>query len=168
MPLSATDRDLIQRFRDDIERRYASDARFAGVSRHDRDDESTLQSRFEITPHLWIEACIRPFLPQFRAGIMTDDRWLSEELEEAIEETGDEMGEFIEAGFDEVGLSMKNPQVEHYRDQGKYFYFATPIDLAALADLTSPKTIDTAMRMLDGYFEAFRSKIERLKSGAKA
>ena len=117
MPLNAEDRRLIARFRDEFEKSYAKDDRFVEIARDDRADESTLATRFKVAPRLWLEFALRPLLPQIRAGILTDDRWMSEELEEAIESTGDDMSEFVEAGFDEVGLNWPNPPVEHYREE---------------------------------------------------
>lgn len=166
MPLTNSDRELIKRIRGEFESHYSADPRFGPPQQLDREDESTLQSRFPVAEKLWIEWCLRPALPQFRAGIMTDDRWLSEELEEAIEETGDTMAEFIESGFEEAGLTWKNPIVEHYRDQGKYFYFATALDLKSLGELTSVEIAEKMRRMFEGYYEAFRGKIEKLRAAA--
>jgi hypothetical protein len=167
MPLTSADRELIQRCRAAFEQRYSADPRLGPATRLDRPDESTLISRFPVADRLWLEWQLRPFLPQFRAGIVTDDRWLSEELETAIEDSGDTMSEFVELGFEEVGLTWKNPTVEHYRDQGKYFYFATALELHALKDLDEPSVTRKTEQMIEGYYEAFRHKIERLKAAAK-
>jgi hypothetical protein len=164
MPLSDADRQLIAEFRADLERGVATDARFAGVVRDDRPDDSVLASRFPVLDDVWIELTLRPFVPQLRAGIVTTDRWKNEELEERIEETGDTMSEFVELGFDEAGLEWRAPQVEHYRDQGKYFCFATGVELPGLQALAEPATRDQARRMLEGYYHAFRGAIERLKA----
>lgn len=162
MPLSARDRELIERFRAAFETRYRGDARFAPPTRHDREDESTLATRLGVGEGLWLELAIRPLLPQVRVGILTDDRWKSEDLEQAIEDSGDEMGEFIELGFEEAGLTWKEPPVEHYRDQGKYFYFATPLELAGLDQLADPAVADRIGRMFEGYYEAFKPAIRKL------
>lgn len=162
MPLDAANREAIRQFRDKFERRYAGDKRFTGaVVRMDREDESTLISRFPVAENLWLELCVRPFLPQLRAGIVTDDRWKSEDLEDAIESSGDEMDEYVEAGFEEAGLTWKEPPVEHYRDQGKYFYFATPLELTGLAQVGDESVFDRVCRMFDGYYEAFRVTIQK-------
>jgi hypothetical protein len=100
-------------------------------------------------------------LPQLRAGILTDDRWKSEDLEQAVEDTGDTMEEFVEMGFDEAGLDWKEPPVEHYRDQGKYFYFATPLDLPTLAQLGDAAVFDKVRRMFEGYYRAFQGAIQK-------
>lgn len=166
MALDAAQVEIITNFRESLERDFRADERFASVSRVDRPDGSTLASRFEVAPHVWLELAIRPFVPQLRVGIMTDDRWKSEDLEQAIEDSGDEMDEFVEFGFDSVGLHWPAPPVEHYRDQGKYYYFATPIELPNLAELRSPSLITKVRQALDGYLEAFRAAIERLKTPA--
>lgn len=166
MAVTAAQRESITRFRERLESELRGDPRVRAVSREDRADESTLASRFQVADRVWLELALRPAIPQLRAGIMTDDRWLSEELEEAIEETGDTMSEFIEFGFESVGLSWPEPPVEHYRDQGKYFYFATAQELRDLSQLADESLYTRARRMLDGYYEAFRAKIERLNAAA--
>jgi hypothetical protein len=164
MPLSEPDRKLVVEFRSAFERAYAGDARFLRVVRDDRTDDSVLATRFAVLDDLWLDLTLRPFVPQLRAGIVTVDRWKNEELEERIEETGDTMSEFLELGFDEAGLDWHEPQVEHYRDQGRYFYFATGLELPSLRTLAEPATLERARRMMDGYYHAFRGAIERLKA----
>lgn len=166
MLLSESDRTLVTDFRAAIERAFASDARFSRIIRDDRPDGSVLATRFALLDDLWLELTLRPFVPQLRAGIVTVDRWKNEELEERIEETGDTMSEFLELGFDEAGLDWREPQVEHYRDQGRYFCFATGLDLPSLRELLDPATVDKARRMMEGYYHAFRGAIERLKAAA--
>lgn len=161
MPLSEGDRERIRRFREQFEARYSADPRFGPPLRDDRADESTLASRFPVAPRLWVEMCVRPFIPQLRAGIVTDDRWLSEDLEQTIEDSGDTMSEFVELGFEEAGLTWSGPPVEHYRDQGRYFYFATGLELKSLADLDDPAVQDRIRRMFEGYYLAFRPAILR-------
>lgn len=161
MPLGATDQARVRRFRESFERKYTGDARFGPPVREDRGDETYLMSRFPIGEKLWLEMCVRPFIPQLRAGVMTDDRWTSEDLETVIEDSGDTMSEFVEMGFEEAGLTWKNPVVEHYRDQGKYFYFATALDLARLEQIDDPDVSDKLCRMFEGYYEAFRPAIEK-------
>lgn len=164
MPLDAGQREQIRRFREALEQRLAVDARFGPLTRHDREDESTLQSRFAVGPNLWIELCIRPFIPHLRAGVLTDDRWKSEDLEQAIEDSGDSMSEFVEMGFEEAGLTWKEPPVEHYRDQGKYFYFATPLELSSLAQIGDAAIAEKLGRMLEGYYLAFHAAIVKLSA----
>ncbi len=161
MPLSELDRRTIAEFREWFEGQLAGDRRFVGVERFDRPDESTLATRFAASERVWFELALRPLIPQVRAGILTDDRWKSEELEEAIEESGDTMVEFIEQGFADADLDWPEPPVEHYRDQGKFFYFATPLEIRSLTDLSDPHTRDKAKRMLEGYCHAFGHRVFR-------
>lgn len=166
MPLTDNDRKTIADFRAAFERHWGGDGRFGASVRDDRPDESVLSTRFAIMDRLWLDLTIRPFIPQIRVGIVTDDRWKNEELEERIEETGDTMPEFLELGFDEAGLDWREPAVEHYRDQGKYFCFATPLELKMIADLMKPEIADRARRMFEGYYQAFGAAIARLKAEA--
>lgn len=164
MPLTLGDRELIEKFRRELEQRLTADPRFRSASREDRDDGSYLASRFAVGERLWIELAVRPLIPQVRAGIVSDDRWVSEDLEQVIEDSGDEMDEFVEMGFEEAGLSWPAPTVEHYRDQGKYYYFATALPLTRLSELGESATIDKVQRMLHGYYLAFRPAIEKKAS----
>lgn len=159
--------EFIEAFRTFMEQTIERDARFGRAVRDDRPDGSVLASRFEILPRLWLELVLRPAIPQLRAGLVTDDRWLNEELEEAIEETGDSMAEFVELGFDEAGLDWPEPVVEHYRDQGKYFCFASALELESLGHLDRQEIRDKVRRMLLGYFAAFENRIRRLRAAAQ-
>lgn len=161
MPLSPQDRQIVSRFRDRFESGLAGDPRFVSIARDDRDDESTLTSRFAVAPSLWLEMAVRPFIPQVRAGIVTDDRWKNEDLEDRIEESGDTMSEFVELGFDEAGLEWPDPPVEHYRDQGRFFCFSTGFELERLSDLDDPAVLDKLRRIFEGYYCAFRPAIAK-------
>lgn len=161
MQSTSTAHSAIADYRTKIESALAADQRFGPAWRDDRPDGAALATRFPVGSKLWIELVIRPDVPQIRAGIMTDDRWLNEELEEAIEESGDTMPEFVEYGFDEAGLEWPAPIVEHFRDQGKYFCFLTSFEPESLAELTQPATVDKSHRMLLGYYEAFKKVIAR-------
>ena len=166
MPLSGPERSSVETFRLRCERQLAGRGRIGQPARDDRPDESVLATRFPLADRIWLELTVRPFVPQVRAGIVTDDRWKNEELEERIEESGDTMSEFVEMGFEEAGLEWIGPPVEHYRDQGRYFCFATGLELRSLADLAEEATFDRLARMLDGYYRAFLPGIERMEKVA--
>lgn len=155
MPLSEQQRDTIIAFREFVEDSVSADARYGVASRHDREDGSFLAVRFAAAPKCWFEVAVRPFVPQVRVGFLTNDRWKSEEAEQAIEDSGDTMSEFVEAGFDEAGLDWPDPPVEHFREGGEYFYFATSLILDELGDLNLDGTRDKVLRMLEGYLIAF-------------
>ncbi|GMU37886.1 MAG: hypothetical protein KJ057_08785 [Phycisphaerae bacterium] len=161
MALTQADIEIINAYRAWIERRVAESGYYGPCERHDRSDGSTLLSRFDAGGRIWLEVGLRPFIPQVRTAIVTDDRWKSEELEEAIESTGDTMSEFLEAGFDEADLDWREPPVEHYRDGGKYFYFATPLELSSLSDLTRDDVRTKTFKMLEGYRIAFGPSLTR-------
>jgi len=155
--LTTAQRDRVDSFRTALEDALKSDARFAGSTRHDRPDGATLACRWQsdANPQVWFEIAVRPLIPQVRVGILTDDRWKSEDLETKIEESGDTMGEFVEMGFEEAGLTWKDPIVEHFREDMKFFYFSTALNLALLDDLARPEIRTKARQMFDGYFHAF-------------
>lgn len=167
MALSQTELDVVASFRGRFEEHYAGDARFGEVSRVDREDGSQCSTRFQVADDVWLDLTVRPGIPQLRAGIVTDDRWKNEELEDAIEETGDSMSEFVELGFDEAGLDWAEPPVEHYREDGKYFIFATAFEAESVAALGDDAVFDRIRRIFDGYYEAFRGAIARLNAEAE-
>ena len=86
MAFSEEDHELIEAFRTYIEDSVANDDRYGVSNRLDRDDASTLATRFEATPTCWFEVALRPLIPQIRVAFLTNDRWLSEELEQAIQD----------------------------------------------------------------------------------
>lgn len=155
MPLTEGDLKHIEQFRDHVAQAMGRDERFGPAVRSAREDMSSFLMRFPIAPSCWVEATVRPYIPQVRVGFVTDDRWKSEEAEDAIEDSGDTMPEFVEMGFEDAGLTWEEPPVEHYRNPEKFFYFATPFELKSLAELDLPETRDRTLRMLKGYCNAF-------------
>ena len=155
MPLDELSRDKIEAFRNYIEDSVSNDDRYGPAERHDRDDSSTLATRFGVGPSCWLEVAVRPMIPQIRVGFLTDDRWKSEEVEQAVQDSGDTIQKFVEAGFQEAGLDWKSPVVEHCREGEEYFYFATALDVDELADLDLQEVRDKTLRMLEGYLIAF-------------
>ncbi len=155
MALSDTQRKLILDFRTWVETHAAAGLGAGAPERQDREDDSTLATRWAGGEQLWYELTVRPFLPQVRVGVLTDDRWKSEEFEQKIEDSGDTMSEFLEVGFETAGLTWASPPVEHYREHGKYFYFATPLELGSLDDLAGDAVRLKAVQMLEGYRHAF-------------
>ncbi len=157
MTLISTHCNLVDSFRSALEEGLAGDPRFAKAERVDRPDGAMLATRWPSVenPRVWFEIAVRPGIPQVRVGVLTDDRWKSEDLEGKIEESGDTMGEFVEMGFDEADLTWKDPIVEHFREDMKYFYFATSLDIATLDDLAKDGTRKKIRQMFDGYYYAF-------------
>ncbi len=155
MPLTQQDRDRIESFRTFIADSVAADDRYGPASPNDREDASTLATRFNAGPSCWFEVAVRPFIPQVRVGFLTDDRWKSEELEQAIQDSGDTMQEFVGIAMEDAGLSWPEPPVEHYREGGQFFYFATPLAIEELRDLDSDEARNKTLRMLEGYLIAF-------------
>ncbi len=155
MPLDDRQRELIRDFRDTLEADVSRDVGLPAPERDDRGDESTLASRWPAENNVWYELAIRPFLPQVRVGICTTDRWRNEDMEQLIEDSGETMQEFVELGFASSGLDWPEPPVEHYRDHGRRFYFATPLDLETLDQLADEAVREKTRRMLTGYHRAF-------------
>ncbi len=155
MPLNEDQSRWCEDFRNYIENSAATDERYGPIQRHDRDDQSLFASRFEMAPKCWLEVALRPFIPQVRIGFLTTDRWKSEDAESMIEDSGDSMSEFVGVGFNDAGLDWDEPPVEHFREAGQFFYFATPLDIDDLRELESDEIRNKTLRMLEGYLIAF-------------
>lgn len=155
MPMDEQAKEFVEEFRRYIEDSVAMDERYGPAKRHDRQDESTLATRFEAAPSCWFEIALRPSVPQLRIGFLTDDRWKSEGMEQAIQDSGDTMAEFVGLGFTEAGLDWDEPPIEHFRESDSLYYFVTPMDLEEMGDLESPEVRNKALRMLEGYLIAF-------------
>jgi hypothetical protein len=154
MPLDDKDQNSVDAFRTYIEDSVASDDRYGPAQRHDRKDGSTLATRFEVGSSCWLEVALRPLIPQIRVGFVTNDRVKIEEVEQAIQESGDTMEKFVGLGFAEAGLDWKEPPVEHYSEDGEHFYFATPLEVDELVDLDLDEARNKTLRMLEGYLIA--------------
>ena len=155
MPLDELSRGRIDTFRGYIEESVSNDERYGAAHRHDREDESTLATRFEFGPSCWFEVTLRPMIPQIRVGFLTDDRSRSEEVEQAIKKSDGTIEQFVEIGFMEAGLDWKDPVVERYCEGEDYFYFSTPLALDELGDLDWPEVRNKTLRMLEGYLITF-------------
>ena len=155
MALDEESRETIDAFREYIEGAVAGDERYGEAERDDREDESTLATRFQAGTACWLEVAVRPHIPQVRVGLLTNDRWKSEEIEQGIQDSGETMEEFVGLGFSEAGLDWPEPPVEHYREGGEYFYFATPLEIDELPDLYWDEPRNKVFRMLEGYLIAF-------------
>jgi hypothetical protein len=157
MSITPKQREQVEAFRGFFEATLKDDPRFVGIHRHDRADGSTMATRWQsaANEHVWLEIAVRPLIPQVRAGILTDDRWKSEDFEEKIEESGDTMSEFVEMGFHEAGLEWLEPTVEHYREEMKYFYFATAYEIRDVQELAEAAIRTKTRQMFEGYFHAF-------------
>jgi hypothetical protein len=155
MVLTVPQHDQVADFRQWMERDLNQAGRFGAPQREDRDDHSTLTTRWKASETLWVEVTVRPLIPQVRVGLVTDNRWISEEMEQAIEDSGDSMCEFVGLGFCDAGLNWDEPGVEHYREKLKWMCFVTPLELAGLDELASPETRGKVRKMVDGYCSAF-------------
>lgn len=155
MVLTEAQIQTIAQFRTWVDERLAADAAFGPPVHSDRPDLSTLTTRYRLGRKLHLEVTIRPLLPQVRVGIVTDDRWRSEELEDGVESSGDSMEEFLEVAFAEAGLDWEEPPVEHYRHEGTWYSYITPVDLKSLDELSAPELREKVGRMIAGYVASY-------------
>ena len=155
MPLTERDRENVDAFRCYIEDLVVSDDRYGPAGRHDREDESTLATRFDAGPGCWFEVALWPMIPRIHVGFLTTDQGKSEEIQQAIHESGESVEQLVAAGFADAGLDWAEPPVEHYLDERGGFYFATPLQVEDLVDLDTEGVRNTVLRMLEGYLIAF-------------
>ncbi|UCD28241.1 MAG: hypothetical protein JSV03_14305 [Planctomycetota bacterium] len=146
---------MVSDFRSWLESAVSDLLQGADFNRYDRGDDSILITRWPAEAHFWYEVSIRPFLPQVRIGIMTDDRFRSEDFERLITDSGDTMQEFVEEAFGSVGLYWSAPPVEHYCEDGLRYYFSTPMDLKCVDQLSDKSCRDKAFKVFRGYDRAF-------------
>ncbi|HRX84782.1 MAG TPA: hypothetical protein P5572_07170 [Phycisphaerae bacterium] len=147
----------VEEFRAWVEQQLDGDDRFGTSDTFDREDGSTLTTRWTLSDDLMLEVTVRPLIPQVRVGVVTEDRWKSEEIEQAIEDSGDNMSEYLEVALAEVELDWVDPPVEHYRDQGRWYSFVTPIDLTRLAELSDAAVQKKVLQLIDGYVNSYGS-----------
>ncbi len=155
MPLDDRARQIVREFRAWIISAVGGELQFRAMECRDREDESTLGTRWEVDHHLWYEIAIRPFLPQVRIAILTDDPWRSRDFEQMIEGATLTVQEFVGLGFESAGLAWRDPPVEHYCEKGRHYYFATPLDLESIDQLTDQAFREKTRKVLDGYCRAF-------------
>ncbi|MFN7022207.1 MAG: hypothetical protein ACK4WH_12895 [Phycisphaerales bacterium] len=95
-------------------------------------------------------------------SLVTDNRWLSQSIEQDLVHTGDKIPELLDEELVDLGFDVKaaaargwTTTFEHFRSADKLFTFRTPlpIDLNA-AD--SAASIDTATQHLMAYEACFR------------
>ena len=61
----------------------------------------------------------------------------------------------VEPEITAADIDWDEPPVEHYRDGGEFFYFATPLVIEELPDLERDQVRNKVVRMLEGYLIAF-------------
>jgi len=155
MPLDDRCRRVIEDFREWIESAVSGLLGVGDFIRYDVRDTSVLVTRWPMGRHLWYEVSVRPFLPQVRAGIMTDDVYRSRDFRRMIDGTGDTMVEFMVQAFSEVGLDWIDPPVEHYCEDGSRYYYSVPMDIRALDQLAEGALRDKVLKILSGFGHAF-------------
>ena len=155
MALSEEDRKLIDTFRDYLEGEATADERYGEPTRHDREDESVLATRFAAGPSSWFEVAVHPVALQVRVGFATSDPATSDEVVQAIQESGETMEKFVEGGFRDAGLNWPNPPVEHSSTEDGCHYFVTSLAIVDVVDLEMREVRRKVPRMLEGYLIAF-------------
>ena len=155
MGLDAPTRRIVDAYRAWVESTVSADLPLAVLERHDREDGSTLASRWKVDHRLWYEIAVRPFLPQVRVAMLTDDPWRSRDFEQMIEASSLTLEEFVAQGIEAAGLAWRDPPVEHYCEWRTWFYFATPLDLKSIDLLADEAFRQKTHRVLMGYHHAF-------------
>ena len=155
MPLDEQSRSIVGAYREYIEDYVGTDDRYGPATRHDAQDESALITRFEAAPSCWFEVALRTSKPQIRVGFVTANQSVDEEIQQAIQESGDTIEAFVGSAFQEAGLEWAAPPVERSRNEAGGCAYSTPLDVDELMDLESEELRDKTLRMLEGYLLAF-------------
>ena len=119
--------------------------------REDRPDGRSLITRWRLEPHFWHEITVRPQLLQVRVGLMTDDRYRSDDLRAMIETSGYTLQEFVGLALAGAGLGWPEPPVEHYCDGGRHYRLATPMDLRTIDQLADETLRQRVLKMATAY-----------------
>ncbi len=114
---------------------------------------------FGPAPNVACYAAVRHAGTCIRVGFAARDRWVNEEVEEAVESIGGDMNEFVEEGMEaDEDLEFK---VQHFHEAG-WFHFASDV-------VGAPGFCDTAAGReliwyyLDGYARAILPVMAKAK-----
>ena len=152
MVLSSEDQDRIESFRIYVEDSIATDDRYGPAVREDTD--TVLATRFYEGTSCWFEIALLPAEKQVRVGFFTTDPAINTDCEQVIVESGETSVRFVGQAFEEAGLDLPSPAVEHGKERDASYY-ATPLKFDDMIDLDSDGLRDKALRMLEGYLIAF-------------
>lgn len=105
---------------------------------------------FGPAPNVALYAAVRHPGTSIRVGFAAKDRWINEEVEEAVESIGGDMNEFIEEGMEaDEDLQFK---VQHFHEAG-WFHFASDVNgPPGFCDTAEGR--DLIWYYLDGYARA--------------
>ena len=60
-------------------------------------------------------------------SLFTKDRWLSESIEAELMHAGDSLEELVEEELVELGVSVGEVSIQHYRDEHLQYVFRSPL-----------------------------------------
>jgi hypothetical protein len=89
-------------------------------------------------------------------ALVTDNRWLSQSIEQDLMHTGDKLPDLLEEELANLDMPGIRPAVEHFRDQAKLFTFRSKI-LPAADLATNPTAINTCRTFLLAYDACFQN-----------
>lgn len=87
--------------------------------------------------------------------LVTDNRWLSQSIEQDLVHTGDKIEELIDEELTALGFEGGPLPVQHYRSEDKLFTFRSPLPIES-PRLGSTESAETAATCLLAYESAFR------------
>ncbi len=155
MTLDEDSLDLIEAFLEYVEDSVVADDRYGQTTRVDAEDGSTIAIRFEAAASCYFEVAVRTDGTLIRVGFLTDDPVVGEEVEHALEGSGETAEDFLGSGFVHAGLDWLQPPVERSSEQEGQFRFTTPLEIDELLDLDADEARGKTLRMLEGYLIAF-------------
>lgn len=142
----------------ELEEKYTGDVRFELVELAEPGqlEGERFRLRLVYDEHSHFFATVMPEDGMVRVGLCTDNRWVSEGIEQAILDSGDSMTEFLEDAMD--SNEELEHEVQHFHDDA--FYFCSDIPYDTDEQLGSADFRELLTMYLDGYIEGLAEFLE--------
>jgi len=161
MAITSEQSEIVDAFLDFLDGEFSGDERYGPAERYERKDESARALRFALGPNCWIEAAVRPDVPEVRVGFVTDERSIFDEIVNLLADAEETPSENLERALTDSGLPWEDPVVEQETIDERVHRFSTPLKLEALddLDLVFMKVRGKIPKMIEAYLIAFGSAI---------
>ncbi|MFQ5463293.1 MAG: hypothetical protein ACE5E5_11790 [Phycisphaerae bacterium] len=161
MTITSEQSEIVDAFLDYLDGEFSGDERYGPAERYDRKDESSRALRFSLGPNCWIEAAVRPAVPEVRVGFVTDERSIFDEILNLLADAEETPSENLERALADAGLPWEDPVVDQETIDERFHRFSTPLKLEVLDDLDLGfmKVRSKVPKMIEAYLVAFGSAI---------
>ncbi len=161
MAITSEQNEIVDAFLDFLDGEFSGDERYGPSERYDRKDESSRALRFSLGPNCWIEAAVRPNVPEVRVGFVTDERMIFDEIVNLLADAEETPSQNLERAMADSGISWEEPVVDQETIDERFHRFSTAFTLEALDDLDLGfmKVRSKVPKMIEAYLIAFGSAI---------